>query len=125
MPWTCKFIPDPELTDDGNVDTTKREIGDMWFLELSEEQLRERHLSDYYWANNANRKPLVVMLPRTDWKDGKLYFLMDGKCYNQTQGHYGGWTVTGVPPNMTVQPSIHFPGSYHGYLLNGVIGDPI
>jgi hypothetical protein len=125
MTWTCRFIPDPELDEHGNVDIRQRQIGDMWFLELSEEELRGSHLSDYYWQNNSSRKPLVVLLPHKNYPDQKCYFLIDGKCYNQSQGHYGGWTVTGVPPFITVAPSINMEGRYHGFLQNGVVGDPL
>lgn len=128
MTWACRLIENPELDQHGNVDTSKREVGDMWFLDLPEEELRERHLTAYYWANNSHRKPLVVMLPRSDYPNGKLYFLMDGQCFSAERGHYDGWTVTGIPPLMTVTPSIHFPGCYHGFLGSqgvppGVIGD--
>ena len=119
MTWQCKFIEHPELNADGNIDIAKREVGDMWFLDVPQEELKERHLAAQYFAQNANRKPLVVMLP------GRHYLLIDGQCFNGEQGYYGGWTVTGVPPNITVSPSINMVGRYHGFLQNGIIGDPL
>ncbi len=118
MTGPCRLIEKPELDENGNIDLSKREVGDMWFLDVPPEEMKERQLSDQYFAQNAHRLPLVVLLP------GKCYFLVDGKCFNGERGYYDGWTVTGVPPNITVSPSINMVGRYHGFLKNGVIGDP-
>lgn len=67
----------------------------------------------------------MVLLP------GRNFFSIDSKCYGPIpgkpgeHGYYGGWTVSGVPPNITVSPSINMVGRYHGFLQNGVIGDPV
>ena len=119
MTWICRLIENPELNAYGNVDTSKREIGDMWFLDIPTEDLKDRALSDQYFAANSHRQPLVVMLP------GRNCFCVDGKCYSPERGSYGGWTVTGAPPNITVAPSINMVDRYHGFLQNGVIGDPL
>lgn len=103
----------------GNVDTLKRQVGDMWFLDVPQEELKDRHLSDQYFAANSGRKPIIVMLP------GRHCFCIDAKCFNAERGHYGGWTVTGVPPAITVHPSIDMKGAYHGWLQNGVLSDPL
>lgn len=136
MPWTCRLIENPELDEYGNVDISKRATGDMWFLNAPIEDLHRRHLTDEYFSINSNRKPLVVLLP------GNNYFLIDGKCYSgkcercgkwqhacacpepsTVKGYYGGWNVQGVPPAITVAPSINFEGRYHGFLIAGVISD--
>lgn len=88
-----------------------------WFLASDE------RISDYYFQNNSNRRPLFVKLPSSSGSgpvNGEL-FCIDGKCWNETE-MYGGWTVTGEAPNITVSPSIKI-GSfgYHGFLQNGVI----
>lgn len=46
---------------------------------------------------------------------------IDGSAFDQCKGgYYGeGWKRTGEPPLITVTPSIHFPGSYHGVLEQG------
>lgn len=74
------------------------------------------HLSDYYHQHNAGRRPLFVVLP------GKELFLIDGQCWKDGR-RYGGWEVSGEPPNITVSPSINIGGIYHGWLQNGVISD--
>lgn len=35
------------------------------------------------------------------------------------------WDVAGELPNVTVTPSIHMFGVYHGYITAGVIGDDV
>lgn len=119
MPWTCRLILEPELDEHGHIDMSKREVGDMWYLNLPQEELLKRNLTAQYFSKNSNRKPLVVLLP------GKTYFLIDGKCFNHQRGYYDGWEVNGDPPNITVSPSINIEGRYHGFLQNGVIGDDV
>lgn len=118
MTWPCRLIEKPELNEYGNVDLDKREIGDMWFLDVPKEELKDRNLTAQYFRDNAARQPLVVLLP------GKIYFLLDGQGFSVEKGHYDCWTVTGTPPNITVEPSINFVGRYHGFLRNGVVSDP-
>jgi hypothetical protein len=77
-----------------------------------------RFLSEYYWQNNADRRPLFVVLPNND------LFCIDGQCWSGGN-HYGGWTVAGEAPNITVSPSINIGGSYHGFLQNGIISDDV
>ena len=117
MSWKCRLIENPELDANGNIDIAKREVGDMWFLDVPDAELKDRHLTAQYFAQNAHRKPLVVLLP------GKIYFLIDGQCFGE-KGYYDAWKVTGAPPNISVHPSINVVGRYHGFLTNGVIGDP-
>lgn len=114
---TCRLIENPELDEHGNVDVAKREVGDMWFLDCDEAELRTRTLTAQYWRDNAGRKPIVVMLP------GRNYFLVDGKGFSRERGHFDCWTVTGVPPALTVSPSIDMTGRWHGWLRDGVL-DP-
>jgi len=40
-------------------------------------------------------------------------------------GTGGRWARTGVPPLVTVTPSINVPGKYHGWLSNGVLTDDV
>lgn len=119
MPWTCRLIVDPPRDDDGNVDTRQLEVGDMWYLNIASEALKRYHLTDQYFAVNAHRQPIAILLP------GKLFFLIDGKCFNGERGYYDGWIVTGDPPMLTVAPSINIVGHYHGFLQSGVLSDDV
>lgn len=35
------------------------------------------------------------------------------------------WTCGGVPPNVSVSPSINYHGIYHGWLRDGVLSDDV
>ena len=128
MTWKCKLLDACVLNGNGWPDLSKMDIGSMYFMTISDEELRAKyHLSDYYWANNAKtRKPLMLVLP---WGKGerlsKQFFSVDGKCYSGENGYYGGWTVTGTPPAITVAPSINIVATYHGFVQNGIVGDPL
>lgn len=96
-------------------------VGDMWPAPwLVQDVAHMFFLSDAYvskWKNPGGfRLPLVVRLP--DGSD----FCVDGPCYDKGK-RYGGWDVTGEPPNITLSPSINIVGYYHGWIQNGVITD--
>lgn len=123
MSWVCRLIEwSPTMTWDD------LKVGDMFWAPLCPEDEHDLHwpfvlarrsrLSDYYKQHNDNRLPLMVVLP------GRALFCVDGKCRN-SQGFYGGWTVTGGPPDLTVSPSINLGGIYHGWLQNGIISDDV
>jgi len=61
---------------------------------------------------------LCVRTPGGDW-------MIDGPSHPRGggQSQFPAWTRTGVPPNVTVQPSISVgdPESYHGFLTGGVL----
>lgn len=120
MNWRCTFVAEPpKSADDGRVDYAKLSVGDMWFLDLPEDKWRDCHLTKYYWQHNTRRPPLVVLLP------GPNYFMVDGQCYSSEKGYYDAWTVSGKTPVITVSPSIHIFGRYHGWLKDGVIGNDV
>lgn len=121
MTWTCELVDYPG-------DWTDLSVGQMFYGPTEAEALAgdekwdgivkmyAKHLSDYYRANNAHRRPLFVIMP------GMAVFCIDGQTHSN--GVFaGGWTVTGEAPNITVQPSINLGGVYHGWLQNGVITD--
>lgn len=114
------------------VDTKQLKVGDMWFARddageiVSVERRRGMNLSDFYWANNAWRPPLFVLLP-IEYASGPgvATFSVDGKCYSGERGYYDGWTVHGAPPAITIVPSINMVGRYHGFLQNGVVTEDV
>lgn len=98
-------------------------IGSMFYLPKNADMTewpwylaKESNLSDNYYSINKHRQPLFVLLPR------RTLFVIDGKCWSNGK-KYGGWSVTGDAPNITVQPSINIQGTYHGWLQNGVISE--
>lgn len=138
---------------EGRVDFSRMRVGDLCFYHfagvpcIKHEHLNKLHLTAHYFANNADRAPLILALP--DHASEKLYFLVDGQCYSGTctkcgkasykngctpaqcnpRGYYDGWTVAGSPPNITVSPSVNYDNAedgikhYHGFIQNGIIGD--
>lgn len=122
MTWRCKFV---EYTKERDA----LKVGDMFYGPAKEEmQLRGKYtlwvymqcrfLSEHYWANNSHRRPLFVVLP------GQHLFCIDGQEWNSGR-HWGGWTVTGEVPDITVSPSINIGGLYHGWLKDGVLSDDV
>lgn len=70
-------------------------------------------LAEIKTYRHADGQSLVLQTPAGAWD-------MDGPTY--TAGEPGpGWRRTGTPPRITVRPSIHFPGKFHGVLTDGVL----
>lgn len=146
MPWQCtllnivgeKYFDLPRTPDNPIVGETRLmdaygkshsirdlPIGTMFYVPKNADMdewpwylADKEYLSDYYKKNNSHRQPLFVILPK------HTLYLIDGKCFDNGKA-YGGWIVTGFAPLITVQPSIDFKGTYHGFLQNGVISDDV
>lgn len=86
-------------------------------------------LSEHYKAHvMAIRQPIVVMCP-AETTDGRRYstpFCIDS---HPSADPAGAWEVTvdlatlvvGQQPKITVTPSIHLVGTWHGWLQEGVL----
>lgn len=146
MPWQCTLLdivgvkyfdiprtPDnpivgeTRLMDASGKDHSLRQlpIGTMFHLPRNADMnewpwylASKDRLSDLYHQHNSHRQPLFVVLPK------HTLFVIDGKCWKNGES-YGGWTVTGEAPNITVNPSIDIGGSYHGFLVSGVISEDV
>ena len=89
------------FTSDSGLLTTLENspVGAMWYAD------------DWYpdpWIG-PDGKCLVVRTPGGDW-------IVDGPSSTG-----GFWTRTGTVPKVTANPSIHFPGQYHGWLRDGFL----
>lgn len=84
--------------------------GSMWWAEGMHHTVnRHRYRFD---------KCLLVMLPNGSWWN------IDGpSCDRGVYSSAPVWTRTGVAPKVTVSPSIHVVGSYHGWLRDGYLED--
>lgn len=104
-PITCRMI-------DFDADPDYVPVpGDMWFHPVTRGSYHVE-LSDEYRRDHAGRRPpLWVCITPIVW------FPIDGVATNGS----GGWTVTGEPPLITVEPSINVIGIWHGWLRNGVL----
>lgn len=146
MPWNCelidivgsvhkRWVPKPGESICGRtylIDSVGKEyslddlkIGNMFYLPKEYDETewpwylaKPERISEFYKQRNSDRQPLFVLLP------GRNIFLVDGKCWS-SGNYYGGWRVSGIPPQITVEPSINISGSYHGFLQNGVIGNDV
>lgn len=140
MSWQCKLLPvvgtkqvkfnPPKngviveqtnlLLENGDiVDHRELEPGTMFYVPENADMDKwpwylatPDNINDQY----KDARPLFVVLP-----DNSL-FLAHGKCWSGNK-KYGGWTVTGEAPNITMHPSINIMGFYHGWLQNGVLSD--
>jgi len=111
MPWTCRIIDFNEITREGK----EPRPGDMWYAPwmLQHEELSPQYR--HHWR--GKRSPVLVRLPNgANW-------CIDVKFSGSTHG----WTVTGIPPLITVYPSVNIPGpaGYHGWLVNGFLTDDL
>lgn len=124
MPWPITLYESREaarIAGNGKVQT-----GAMWPAEIDEgvtvDQWCEWYGSlvarRYVRENKANRPPMFVKLP--DGTDFCIDFCSSPEAAN---GGGEGWGCAGAPPNVTLSPSVHIIGRYHGWIQNGVITD--
>lgn len=66
------------------------------------------------WSGPDGKSVMVKVPDNIDW-------CVDGPAGN-APGVERAWTRTGVPPKLTVRPSIQTP-NYHGYLTDGVLAE--
>ncbi|NLI12014.1 hypothetical protein [Pelotomaculum propionicicum] len=106
MPWTCQLV---DIQKSGE----KLKPGDMWFAPWMIEHNDLSHEYKRDWK--GKRPPLFIKLP-----NNRIWGI-DFKSSDK----YQSWTVTGVPPKITVYPSVNSPGpnGYHGFLVCGFLSD--
>lgn len=115
----------------GTLDFDRFEVGDMAYIHRDGKPVVDRailakmNLTQHYFAANAGRPPLALAMPDAS-SSRPRYFTVDSQCYSDKKGYYDGWKVSGVPPKITVTPSVDFDTPdrkvYHGHITNGVIG---
>ena len=88
--------------------------GDMWYCQEYITRWPE-DLSKYYKEHNSHRPPLMIILP------GGYWWMLDGMACENGKTYGEGWQVIGEPPKLTVYPSIHLVGRWHGHLTDGVL----
>jgi hypothetical protein len=116
MPTRCFVVPFP-FKDDRH-----RQPGAMWKTPLSHPYgdgtrygvVHADRLSPQFKASGRDYVLHVVLPDGSPWSP-------DFKASDSDVG----WTVTGTPPRITVQPSVNAEGSYHGFLTDGVFTDDI
>lgn len=122
MGWRC-FL----LESRPSSGTPEYRPGAMWFAKRDDPNDSFSFIPTKEFLAST-RNPLWVMLPgpRWTWKDDNgeeqvhnniEYFCLDQRASDTDSG----WTYTGVPPNITLSPSINCVGRYHGFIQNGII----
>lgn len=116
MAIKCRMVDPATLEKGGAVP------GDMYLIPAEKLKTKDDgsrwwriyRLSDEYERDRAQlRLPLAVVLPNG------MHFCIDSAVSDETRG----WQVTGEPPAITVSPSIHIVGDWHGWLQNGELRD--
>jgi len=90
-------------------------VGDCWF----ESPISDTHRRYLLAPEHADKRPLVVHMP------GQIHFAVYGPEISDRGIGPKGWKVEGEPPAITLTPSVHCPGVYHGYIIGGVITDDL
>lgn len=81
---------------------------------LSDAPVGSLYYGDWYHWRGPDRHCLIAITPGGPW-------IIDGPSTNNDGSRGPAWTRTGEVPKITVTPSIHFPGKYHGWLRDGVL----
>lgn len=123
MPWPVKMMPSV----DSIFQAEQRgecSFGMATVVKIAPESKYE--FSDDHNANRPGNEVVWIRLPchsnpghpiPSSRYEGQ-WFVPDHKYPNNQQ-----WTVKGEWPNVTITPSIHCTGSYHGYVRDGVVTD--
>lgn len=119
MPWKINTI-DRDRVFEGEWPP----IGSAYEASMPDLSKRDEYwLSDHYWENVYPRRgPWWVMLPMKDIH-GELVpwpFCLDSPPSTDV---HGSWAIIGELANVTVTPSIHAVGSYHGWITAGEVSD--
>lgn len=107
----CDYLFKPEDQWQRNLNRLmhRGDHGAMWTT-LAEAPVGSMWYADWYPWRGPDGHCLVVKTPGGEW-------IVDGP----SSGGGTPWTRTGEVPRVTANPSIHFPGKYHGWLREGVL----
>jgi hypothetical protein len=113
---------DPPVEQNGKMRHLVFEEGDCWYASQREDgrwtpypDAPEAYRYSLTIApEHAGKVPIMVLLP------GEV----NPDCLHAPTQHAGGfgasgWRVEGEAPNLTVTPSIHIVGRWHGFITNG------
>ncbi len=109
MPWPIRMTTHDEFIRVYDEQGAHATIG------MAFEFPSKRPKSPDYKAHRDGKPVVMVILP-PGGADGK--FVVDW-IYGENQA----WVCSGEWPNVTITPSINCPGSYHGWIRDGVITD--
>lgn len=119
MSWPLVEIPNPIYGEHARP-WNDLPPGSYWTIPLAELEDKEktwlavRPLSPEFRASGRDYVIFIILPGGAEW------------CPDMVSSEIGqGWTVTGELPNITVSPSVHQIGRYHGFIQNGVVTDDL
>lgn len=115
MPWQCRLLT-PEETKARSDGHYSAKVGEMWFADWRLVDTPDYLSPKYYRDWGGKRPPIDIQLPCGEW-------CIDSRTISGGEFGPDGWAVTGTAPLITVHPSIHIVGAYHGWLKEGVLSD--
>lgn len=74
--------------------------------------------STYLNTVKGLRLPVYILTPGGWWSPDEM-------AYNERGWHGNGWTVAGSFPQVSITPSINFPGRFHSWVTNGMLLDDV
>lgn len=119
MSWRLVELPNPFYGPDARP-WNELPPGSCWRVPLADVEG-----DDPQW--HIVRKPSPEF--RATGRDYLIFMTLPGgaewspDCLSSESGQ--GWTVTGELPDITVQPSVHQIGRYHGFVTDGVLTDDL
>lgn len=81
---------------------------------LAEAPIGSMYFADWYPWKGPDGHCLVVVTPAGPW-------IVDGPSTNSDGSKGSPWSRVGKVPEVTANPSINFPGRFHGWLRAGVL----
>jgi len=119
MPWRLTEVPNPFY---GEHQRPWNDLppGSYWTIPLIDLEEKEktwlsvRPLSPEFYASGRDYVTWITLPGGAEWSPDFL----------SSESHQG-WVTTGTLPTITVQPSVHQIGRYHGYIINGEVTDDL
>jgi hypothetical protein len=113
MAWPLVEVPNPFYGAHGRP-WNDLPPGSYWTIPADKEGYFVRPLSEEFRRSGRDFVIFITLPGGAEW------------CPDLTSSESGqGWTVTGELPAITVSPSVHQLGRYHGFVQNGVLTDDL
>lgn len=119
MSWPLVEVPNPFYGPDARP-WNDLEPGSYWTIPLKDLKDKEkmwlavRPLSPEFYASGRDFVTWMILPGGAEWSPDLL-----------SSESSQGWTTTGELPNITVHPSVHQIGRYHGFVTDGVLTDDL
>jgi uncharacterized protein DUF6527 len=96
---------------DAEFEASPPKVGDAFY--------DDDYLHDIISAAHVGKRAIIVILP------GNVYFCIYSKQITDGVQHEPGWTVSGEPEALTLQPSVNVKGAWHGFISSGAFSPDV